>query len=114
MKILSASRRTELVAHFPDLLAQRLEEAGPDRVHSVVVWTKDPSNLLTHARLRAALARVGQVFVQWTVTGLGGTFLEPHVPAPSAQLALLDDIVSYVGDPRRIHWRYDPLLSVRR
>ena len=83
-------------------------------MHSVVVWTKDPSNLLHHARLRAALAGVGQVFVHWTVTGLGGTFLEPHVPPPDAQLALLDAVVASVGDPRRVHWRYDPLLSVTR
>jgi hypothetical protein len=112
--VLSASRRTELLGHYPDLLADRLEETGPERVHSVVVWTKDPSNLLHHARMRAALAGVGQVFVQWTVTGLGGTFLEPCVPRPEAQLALLDAVVAYVGDPRRIHWRYDPLLAVRR
>ena len=112
--VLSASRRTELLGHYPDLLAARLEEIGPARVHSVVVWTKDPSNLLHHTRLRAALAGVGQVFVQWTITGLGGSFLEPNVPPPDAQLARLDSVVAYVGDPRRIHWRYDPLLAATR
>jgi len=112
--VLSASRRTELLGHYPDLFATRLEEIGPNRVHSIVVWTKDPSNLLHHARLRAALSQVGQVFLHWTVTGLGGSFLEPCVPPPDAQLALLDPVVAFVGDPRRIHWRYDPLISVTR
>jgi len=112
--VLSASRRTELLGHFPELLAQRLEEAGPERVHSVVIWTKEVGHLLTHARVRAALSGVGQVFVQWTVTGLGGTFLEPNVPPPTQQTALAEEVVAYLGDPRRVHWRYDPLLSVRR
>jgi len=101
--ILSASRRTELLGHYPDLFAARLEEIGPERVHSVVVWTKDPGNLLHHARLRAALAEVGQVFLHWTVTGLGGSFLEPSVPPPDTQLSLLDPVIAFLGDPRRIH-----------
>jgi len=113
-KVISASRRTELVAHYPDYMAERLLRVGPSNIHTVVVWTKDPANLLTHAALRQALSNVGQVLVHWTVTGLGGTFLEPNVPPPEAQFALLGDIVALVGDPRRVHWRYDPLLSARR
>lgn len=113
-KVISASRRTELVAHYPDYLAQRLHEIGPENVHTVVVWTKNPANLLYHGALREALAGVGQVFVHWTITGLGGSFLEPNVPPPADQLALLDEIISYVGDRRRVHWRYDPLISARR
>jgi hypothetical protein len=111
--VVSASRRTELVGHYPDQLARRLHEIGPDRIHSVVVWTKDPANVLHHGPLRKALSAVGQVFMHWTVTGLGGTFLEPNVPPPEAQLALLEDIVCYLGDARRLHWRYDPLVSAR-
>lgn len=112
-RVLSASRRTELAAHYPDAFAARLEEIGPERVHSVVVWTKDPRNLLTHARLRGALQHVGQVFLQWTITGLGGSFLEPCVPPAEEQVAELPDLVEFVGDARRIHWRYDPLVAVR-
>ncbi len=113
-QVISASRRTELVAHYPDYLAHRLRQLGARSLHSVVVWTKDPANLLRHADLRDALAGVGQVFVHWTVTGLGGTFLEPNVPPPGEQLALLDDIIAYLGDPRRVHWRCDPLISALR
>ncbi len=113
-KVVSASRRTELLGHFPDLFAQRLEEVGPEQVHSVVIWTKDPRPLLTHARVRAALTGVGQVFLHWTVTGLGGTFLEPNVPPAAGQVALLEEITAFAGDPRRVHWRYDPLIAVRR
>jgi len=112
--IISASRRTELVAHYPDYLARRLGEIGTHSIHTVVIWTKDPSNLLHHQALRDALSHVGQVFLHWTITGLGGTFLEPNVPPADEQVRLLDDIISYVGDPRRVHWRYDPLISARR
>ena len=113
-KVISASRRTELVAHYPDYMVERLRRIGPRNVHTVVVWTKDPTNLLAHEALRAALSEADQVFVHWTVTGLGGTFVEPNVPPPHTQVALLDDIAAFVGDPRRIHWRYDPLVSARR
>ena len=58
-------------------IAALAEGIGPDRIHTVVLWTKDPTNLLRHPALRRALSGVGQVFIHWTVTGLGGTFLEP-------------------------------------
>jgi len=113
-RVISASRRTELVGHYPDYLAQRLAAIGPEQVHTVVLWTKDPTNLLRHPALRRSLADVGQVFIHWTVTGLGGTFLEPNVPRAQDQLRLIDDIVAYVGSPERIHWRYDPLVSAEQ
>jgi len=112
-RVISASRRTELLAHYPDYLARRLHQLGPHTIHTVVIWTKDPTNLLRHAGVRQALSGVGQVFLHWTVTGLGGAFLEPNVPPPQGQLPLLGDIAAYLGDPTRIHWRYDPLISAR-
>jgi hypothetical protein len=36
------------------------------------------------------------------------------VPPAERQLPLLDDVVSYLGDARRLHWRFDPLVSARR
>jgi DNA repair photolyase len=113
-RVISASRRTDLVAHYPEQLAARLRQLGPESIHTVVIWTKDATNLLRHQGLRDALAQAGQVFVHWTITGLGGSFLEPSVPPPAAQLALLDELVAFLGDHRRLHWRYDPLISARR
>lgn len=113
-RVVSASRRTELLAHYSDYLAAQLREIGLANVHTVVLWTKDPTNLLRHKELRDALAGVGQVFVHWTITGLGGTFLEPHVPPSARQLGLIPDVIAHVGDPRRVHLRYDPLISARR
>ncbi len=109
--VVSASRRTELLGHYPEHLAERVLALGPGRVHTVVVWTKDVRNLLGHEGVRAALRGVGQVFLHWTITGLGGTFLEPKAPSPWEQAALVEEAVAAVGDPRRLHWRYDPLIS---
>jgi DNA repair photolyase len=113
-KVISASRRTDLVAHHPDELARRVFEFGPERVHTVVIWTKDAANLLRHEPLRRALGGVGQVFLHWTITGLGGSFLEPTVPPSGDQVRLVDEVIAYLGDARRVHWRFDPLVSVRR
>lgn len=112
-RVISASRRTDLLAHYPDDLAARLRKIGPENIHTVVLWTKDAANVLEHRAVRAVLSEVGQAFLHWTITGLGGTFLEPNVPCPDDQLALLEDVVAFVGDPRRVHWRFDPLVSAR-
>jgi DNA repair photolyase len=112
--VLSASRRTELVAHYPDRLAAALEAFGPERVHTLVVWTKDPRNLLAHPRLRDLAGRLPQTFVHWTVTGLGGSALEPNVPAPEALLPVLPGLIEWLGSPRRLQWRFDPLVEVSR
>jgi DNA repair photolyase len=113
-KIISASRRTDLVAHYPDRLARRIIDLEPQSIHTVVIWTKDARNILDHGMLREALASVGQVFVHWTITGLGGTFLEPSVPPAGQQIELAGRLAAFVGDPRRVHWRYDPLISAER
>lgn len=111
--VLSASRRTELTAHYPDLLASRIEEYGLQRVHTLVIWTKDPRNLLLHPRLNGVASSVPQVFVHWTVTGLGGSLLEPFVPPAETVLPFLPQLVDWLGGPERLHWRYDPLLEAR-
>jgi len=113
-RVISASRRTDLVAHYPDLLAGRIAEAGPGAVHTLVVWTKDPANLLRHAPLRRMLADLDQIYLHWTITGLGGTFLEPRIRPPADQIALLPEIIGLLGSPRRIAWRYDPLITASR
>lgn len=111
--VLSASRRTELTAHYPDLLAHRIEEFGLHRVHTLVIWSKDPRNLLRHRRLHEVVSAIPQVFVHWTMTGLGGTLLEPGVPRPGILLPFLPELTAWLGGPERLHWRYDPLLEVR-
>lgn len=109
--IISASRRTDLVAWYPDRLADKLLKIGPERIHTLVIWTKNPRNIFENANLSRILRKLDQIFIHLTVTGLGGTEIEPGVPSPEKVVEMLDDLVEFVGSPDRIRWRFDPLLT---
>jgi DNA repair photolyase len=112
-RVISASRRTDLVAWFPDLLADRLDAIGRDNIHTVVIWTKDPANMLSHRRLYDALRAQEQIYVHFTVTGLGGSALEPGIRRPEEVLKILPNLVDFCGSPDRIAWRFDPIIVWR-
>jgi hypothetical protein len=63
--------------------------------------------------LRDLLAVYGQVYLHFTVTGLGGTDAEPGVPPWREALGQLSGLAALAGDPRRISIRFDPLLFWR-
>jgi hypothetical protein len=127
MKVISASRRTDLVAFFPEWLSsalragrvrvlgpsKRILEADlrPEAVHSVVLWSKNFTNLLRNAfGLRDALAVYDQVYLHFTVTGLGATAIEPAAPPFEEALAQLPELVAFAGNPRRLSVRFDPVV----
>jgi hypothetical protein len=111
-KVISASRRVDLVAFYPDYLVQRLSEIGIDSIHTLVIWTKNPQNMLLHSELRKILKGLDQVYVLLTITGLGGTALEPGPPKTEHVLKQLPEIVRLIGLPERLAIRYDPLMDV--
>ena len=112
--VVSASRRQDMVAFFPDRLADVLEKRCPaGRVHTVVLWTKNPENLFTHRRLRAVLHTYAQRFLHYTLTGMGGSVLEPGVPPLDACLRFLGPLADDLGGPERIRVRFDPIVRVR-
>lgn len=128
--VVSASRRTDLVAFFPDWLAGIFREESasvfgprggtmkvdlrPASVHTVVLWSKNFSNLIRNAhRIRAALEKYDQLYILFTVTGLGGTFIEKGVPAPAEALAQLPALVALAGHPKRVSLRFDPVVHWR-
>jgi hypothetical protein len=83
-------------------------------VHTVVLWSKDFSNLLTNAcGLKDLLGAYDQLYCHFTVTGLGGTAVEPGVPRWREALAQLLRLVDLAGHPRRVSLRFDPLLFWR-
>ncbi len=50
--------------------------------------------------------------VNLTMTGLGGSALEPGVPATDEMLSMLPDLIdAFHGEAFRIRWRFDPLLK---
>jgi len=86
-------------------------DLSPAEVHTLVLWSKDFSNLLRNAHgLRALLAAYGQVYLHFTITGLGGTAVEPGAPPRDQALAQLPGLAALAGDPRRVSVRFDPVV----
>jgi hypothetical protein len=129
-RIISASRRTDLVASFPRWLARAVGEGQavvrgpsgkiyatglrPETVHTLVLWSKDFSNLLENRfDLMTRLARYDQLYFLFSITGLGGTFIERGVPPASLALEQLPALVRLAGHPRRVSVRFDPVVFWR-
>ncbi len=109
--ILSASRRTDLVACYPDIFLERLRDYPPQDVHSVVIWTKNPRNMIAEGELRRVLKNYRQIFVHLTITGMGAGEFEPMTSPWEETVAMIRPLVDLTGDPRRIAWRFDPILE---
>jgi len=125
--VISASRRTDLPARFPEWLSRALAEESaavrgpsghafiadlrPGAVHTIVLWSKDFSALLEdrHA-LRTLLGKYDQVYSLFTITGLGGTFIENGVPPPERAMAQVGRLAESAGHPRRVSLRFDPVV----
>ncbi len=122
--IVSASRRTDIPAFFSDWLLLRLREGRalvpqprrPDRltrvdlrpaaVDCLVFWTKNPAPMLEKLRILDGMGH--RYYFSFTVTPYGPD-LEPHLP-PKAEVA---DTFRRLADrlgPRRVDWRYDPIV----
>ena len=121
--IISASRRTDIPHYFARWFAER-RRAGfaefrnsfggagrvslrNDDVLGYLFWTRYAKPF---ARELEALRGDGVAYAfQYTITGLGGTDLEAHVP-PTAK-AIADFLAVRSGLPSSdcIEWRYDPI-----
>lgn len=126
-KVISASRRTDLVAFFPEWLSRAFDEEearvygpsgnvytvdlSPKAVHSVVLWSKDFSNLIEDQyNLHLILSKYDQLYFHFTITGLGGSFIEKGVLPPEKAISQLDFLVGLAGTPERISIRFDPVV----
>jgi len=114
VKVISASRRVDLLGGYPDLFADLLDKkAPPDRVHTLVIWTKSPRNLLFHPRLSRKVRNYESLFLHLTVTGMGGTLLERNIPPSGEVIRLLPDLIRFIGGPERVRLRFDPIVHLR-
>ena len=121
--IVSASRRTDVPAFHADWLAASLsrgvaEYRNPysgrpaavslarDRVAAFVFWTRDPRPFFP---LLSRLEREGiRSLFHFTVTGLPRE-IEPFAPPFAKAVAAFRRLSGTVG-PRRVLWRFDPIL----
>jgi hypothetical protein len=126
-KVISASRRTDLVAFFPDWLAGAVCEEkamvlgpsgrkitvdlNPGSVHTFVLWSKNFRNLIENrSGLRDGLGKYDQLYFHFTITGMGGTQVERAVPSPEEAMEQLEPLLSVAGLPGRISLRFDPVV----
>ena len=126
-RVISASRRTDLVASFPEWLSAAVEkerarvsgpagftysaDLSPEAVHTFVLWSKNFENLLDNRfSLQKALRKYAQLYFHFTITGLGGTFIEKNAPAPQKAVLQLDPLIKLAGSPERVSLRFDPVI----
>ncbi|HUU38180.1 MAG TPA: DUF1848 family protein [Candidatus Desulfaltia sp.] len=126
-KVISASRRTDLVAFFPDWLGEAVREEravalgpsgrtltvdlSPGNVHTFVLWSKNFRNLIgNRGGLRDGLRKYDQLYFHFTITGLGGTAVEREVPPPEDALRQIEPLLSLAGRPGRLSLRFDPVI----
>lgn len=121
--LISASRRTDIPAFFPDWFSGCLSRGSaeyrnpysgrpasvslaPDDVAAFVFWTRNARPFLP-VLARLERARFRSVF-HVTVTGYPGA-LEPAAPTFDQAVAAFRGLSETVG-PARVLWRFDPIL----
>lgn len=124
MAIISASRRTDIPAFFAQWFMTRVREGffyrinpfnsnqvsgfslAPEDVDAIVFWTKNPGPLLPH--LRELDERRLRYYFQFTLNPYEELF-EPRVPPLAQRIATFRELSERLG-PRRVIWRYDPVI----
>lgn len=122
--IISASRRTDIPALYPEWFMNRLRERmvmvpnpynrkkisrirlSPDTVDCIVFWTKNPEPIIPYLK---EIDRMGYRYCfQMTITDYEED-LEPGVPCTAESIASFLLLSEMIG-PERIDWRFDPIL----
>lgn len=109
--IISASRRTDLPGFYPQWTVRKIIRKRKP-IHSVFFWTKHPHSFLIHSILRELVQNhLKNPFLLLTITGLGGTRIEPNVPSADDLIKILPSVIEvFHGMAERIRWRFDPVL----
>jgi len=99
---------------FAEKMTQVLaEKYPPEQVHTVVCITKFPGCIYNEP-YAGVLKRYAHVFAHVTITGLGGTPLEPNVPGWREAIEKLPGLVEFLGSPERVRLRVDPLVAINK
>ncbi len=97
-------------AELRDILTCRYP---PSKVHSLVLWTKFAAAVLL-PEMRQTLSQFDNLYIHLTVTGLGGTEVEPQAPAWEDTFSALPGLIEFTGGPENIKLRVDPIFRARR
>lgn len=130
--VVSASRTRDVVCHAPGVLADILEGKIPcllhrgakpaaislEQIHTLVLWTKTPFNILRNEKLRQVLKRFvheyqGLVYLHLSVTGFGSTFVEYGIPGYEGLPEFLQQCFNeHIISPESVVIRYDPFCEI--
>lgn len=103
-----------MVGFFPERIIEFLNQrCPPDKVHTLVFWTKKADNLINHSGLRNTIQQYDQIFIHFTITGMGNSSLEPGIPPTESSLALLPNLLELCGNTERVRVRFDPIVHFK-
>lgn len=122
--VLSASRRTDIPAFYMDWFMDQIHcgkfevtnpyngrvstvPASPDRVHTIVFWSKNFGLFIESGHGDALLKKGYRLFFNFTVNSEASE-LEPCVPALPDRLTQLERLCQLFG-PDAVNWRFDPV-----
>jgi len=122
--VISASRRTDIPAFYMPWFMERIDqgyvevvnpfnrisrmvELEPDRVHTIVFWSKDFGPFLTGGYGETLRRKGYPLFFQFTLNG-GPSTLEPRIPSLSVRLDQLRALCDHYS-PQSVAWRFDPI-----
>jgi len=116
----------DLPAWYPDELIAGVNRrlSMGQHIHTLVLWTKHPGRIVQPPLIGfiTGLMNAGvQVYVHVSITGMGnrvcGTDVhgrswkpEPRAPDMGDSLRMLPELVALVGNPGRVHLRFDPVV----
>ena len=122
--IISASRRTDIPALYPEWFLNRLKAGevlvpnpynrkkvsrislSPDTVDCIAFWTKNPEPILPFLK---EIDEMGyQYYFQMTITDYESD-LEKHLPSTAESMATFL-LVSEMLGKKRMDWRFDPVI----
>jgi len=124
-RIISASRRTDIPAHYAEWFLGRLAAGwcrvqhpytkawldaslAPVDVVGLVLWSRDFGPLLSEL---PAIRRRYPLYCQFTITGHPRA-LEPHAPPTDDAVAQARQLAKALG-PGSIVWRFDPIVHTQ-
>jgi DNA repair photolyase len=111
--VISASRRVDMLNFYSERLINSVLNYGMENIHTLVIWTKNPEKIYKDFKIRELIEKLDQTFLLLTITGLGGSPLEPGVPSQEKVFFMLPHVIKALKIPLRINIRYDPLLDLK-
>lgn len=126
--VISASRRTDIPAFYMPWFTASLDQgrfevinpynqrvsmvpATPDRIHTIVFWSKNFGPFLQHGYGRMLEAKGYHLYFNFCINS-PHPLLEPHMPPLTERLQQLVQLSSNHG-PQAIQWRFDPICFYR-